>query len=251
MRILSRIVLSTFALAGWPVAHALAADYDPPIYVEEAPEVVPVEVGSGWYLRGDLTYNTDNPFRNLDYGGPTIANPSWDESHTALGGSVGFGYHWSDYFRTDVNFGFLAKNDQNLSFSNPGVSTTTVGVENQAWTGMANAYVDLGTYVGLTPYIGAGVGFVYSKREQGYYQNFVDPAVLDIALTDDKNQFSFAYTLNAGAAYRLTNNLSLDVGYQFLSAPDLEYSEISNGLPVVREGVDIHQVKVGLRYDLW
>ncbi|WP_204273068.1 hypothetical protein, partial [Enterobacter hormaechei] len=28
---------------------------------------------------------------------------------------------------------------------------------------MANGYVDLGTYVGITPYVGGGVGVVYSK----------------------------------------------------------------------------------------
>ena len=26
---------------------------------------------------------------------------------------------------------------------------------------MANGYVDLGTYVGLTPYVGAGLGYTY------------------------------------------------------------------------------------------
>ena len=36
---------------------ALAADYDPPIVVDEAPRNVPVEVGSGWYLRGDVGYS--------------------------------------------------------------------------------------------------------------------------------------------------------------------------------------------------
>ncbi len=251
MKLYVHALLSTCAITGWTGSNALAADYDPPIYVEEAPEFVPVEVGSGWYLRGDLGYNFGKPFRKLSYGGPTIANPAYDESHTAISGSVGFGYHWSDYFRTDVNFGFLSKNDQNLSYREPGVSATAVSIDNQAWTGMANAYVDLGTYVGITPYLGAGLGFVYSERGQAFSRNFVDPAILDINTTASENQFSLAYTLNAGAAYRLTNNLSLDVGYQYFSAPNLEYSEISAGMPVISEGVNIHQVKVGLRYDIW
>ena len=36
---------------------ALAADYDPPIVIDQPVEEVPVEVGSGWYLRGDIGYN--------------------------------------------------------------------------------------------------------------------------------------------------------------------------------------------------
>ena len=36
---------------------ALSADYDPPIVVDQPVEEVPIEVGSGWYLRGDIGYN--------------------------------------------------------------------------------------------------------------------------------------------------------------------------------------------------
>ena len=35
---------------------ALAADYDPPIVIDAVDDYVPVEVGNGWYLRGDLGY---------------------------------------------------------------------------------------------------------------------------------------------------------------------------------------------------
>lgn len=251
MKLYAHALLYTCALTGWAGSNALAADYDPPIYVEEAPEFVPVEVGSGWYLRGDLAYNFDDPFENDSYRGPTVFDPAYDESHTALSGSVGFGYRWSDYFRSELNFGFLAKNEQRLAYVDPFVSASTASVDNQAWTGMANAYVDLGTFVGITPYLGGGLGFVYSERDQAFTRNFIDPAILDINSTASENQFSFAYSLNAGAAYRLTSNLSLDVGYQYFSAPNLEYAEIRSGVPVVTEGLDTHQVKVGLRYDLW
>src|SRR6185312_8038932 len=45
-----------------PVTQALAADYDPPIYVDQAPDYRPVEVGSGWYLRGDVGYAFNKPY---------------------------------------------------------------------------------------------------------------------------------------------------------------------------------------------
>src|SRR5215218_8917130 len=52
-----RILISAIAV-GLP-ASAFAADYEPPIVVDQPVEEVPVEVGSGWYLRGDIGYNFD------------------------------------------------------------------------------------------------------------------------------------------------------------------------------------------------
>ncbi|MFN3547959.1 MAG: outer membrane protein [Mesorhizobium sp.] len=251
MKLLSRLLLSSAALAAWPLAQAVAADYDAPLYIEEAPEYVPVEIGSGWYLRGDVSYNFGKPFRNLDWGGPTVVDEDYDESHTALSGAVGFGYHFSDHFRGDLNLGFLSSNDQNLSYAEAGVSSTTVSVENEVWTGMANAYVDLGTYVGITPYLGGGLGIAYAERKQSYSVNYVDVLTPDIDQHDDKNQITWAYSLNAGASYQFTQNVSVDVGYSYLAAPSLEYYTIREGEPEIAKGLKLHQVKVGLRYDLW
>ncbi len=68
---LSRIVLvlrgSSRAAPAWSAA-AMAADYDPPIFVDDSPEYVPVEVGSGWYLRGDIGYIA----KQTDTGTPSL-----------------------------------------------------------------------------------------------------------------------------------------------------------------------------------
>ncbi len=65
MKLISRIALSLAATAG-PVSVAASADYDPPIYVEDALEV-PVEIGSGWYLRGDLGYAFETEIGQVTY----------------------------------------------------------------------------------------------------------------------------------------------------------------------------------------
>jgi len=62
-------------------------------------------------------------------------------------------------------------------------------------------------------------------------------------------QYKLAYSVGTGVAYRVAQNTSIDVGYQDLSAPDLEYMDFST--LTTKKGVDYHQVKVGLRYDLW
>ena len=63
---------------------AFAADYDPPIVVDQPVEEVPVEVGSGWYLRGDIGYNFsldargDFDFRNFDPASGTYSPDAFD-----------------------------------------------------------------------------------------------------------------------------------------------------------------------------
>ena len=118
---------------------------------------------------------------------------------------------------------------------------------------MLNGYVDLGTYVGITPYLGGGVGIVQSthKLSAGYFTDNSDPSD-DFAQSDDKTKYSLSYTLNAGLAYQVTKNVSVDLGYQYFSAPDAEYvtAESLTSYPV-KKGISNHQLKLGLRYDLW
>lgn len=210
------------AVAAVPAA-ALAADYDPPIFVEDAPEWVPVEIGSGWYLRGDISYNIEPAY---DF---TLFGISTDNQR--FGGGVGFGYHFNDWLRADVNVAYMGKDSFDF-----GIGEASF----RAWTGLLNGYVDLGTVSGFTPYVGAGVGVMSSKHA-------VEVPLL--AIDESERQNEFAYSLNAGVAYRLAGNTSVDVGYQYVSSPDTEYFDTDTF--TVRKGVDYHQVRVGLRYDLW
>ncbi|MDF1599277.1 porin family protein [Mesorhizobium sp. YIM 152430] len=216
------------ALAG----PSLAADYDPPIFIEQAPEYVPVEIGSGWYLRGDVTYMVDDPLYEFTFLGEETRN-------NRFGGSVGIGYHFNDILRGDVSIGLLASD----RFS------ATSGMERRdakydAWYGMANAYLDLGTVAGFTPYIGAGAGLLHTR--QNYSRTI---AGTSFPPSYDENQTNFAYALNAGINYQVADNVSLDFGYQYVDSPRAEYR--NSDTFAVERGIDFHQVKVGLRYDLW
>src|SRR5438105_2257273 len=100
MTLTSRIVLALAGLGLLPLTPAIAADYDPPIYAEQAPDYVPVEVGSGWYLRGDVSYLVQKSFKNGDFTFPSaINNENFSESDNAAFASIGFGYHFTDYLR--------------------------------------------------------------------------------------------------------------------------------------------------------
>ncbi len=270
---------------------ARAADYDPPIYVDQAAEYVPVEVGSGWYLRGDVGYSVNDPY---DY----YETPDgFTSSVIPISGSIGMGYHFNDFVRGELNFGLLPTS----KFSNDyitvcgGTETTTVtnnadssivssvsgpgnrpcpgsdNANNKAYQFMANAYVDLGTYVGITPYIGGGLGVAYStySSAQGARDcnsdssstvgggtttttsfDCFDSSVYRGAVESER-QYSLAYSLGAGFAYRVSQNVSVDLGYEYFAVPQARYASFDSGGVSIREGIDYHQVKLGLRYDLW
>lgn len=256
MTVTSRIALALGALALMPLTPTLAADYDPPIYVDQAPDYVPVEVGSGWYLRGDVSYLVQKSFENEDF---TFTPASYDDKEDPIFVSIGFGYHFNDYLRADLNLGYLPGNKISVGYDNSAIVTPPVestvasaSLKNYAFSGMLNGYVDLGTYVGITPYLGAGIGVVRSTRKLS--ASFIDnnDPTSQLIQQDDQTKYSLAYTLNAGLAYQVSKNVSVDLGYQYFSAPDAEYvtAESLTSFPV-HKGISNHQLKLGLRYDLW
>ncbi|MBX3579713.1 MAG: porin family protein [Rhizobiaceae bacterium] len=246
----SRTVLSATALLLSAVA-AGAADYDPPIVVDNvdyAPEV-PVEVGSGWYLRGDVSYNFNRPVLDGAIGAPVTAR--FTEDSLPISATVGFGYHFTDYFRMEANIGLLNSQTSELVYVDPGVVSAQANTDNKMWSGMISAYGDLGTFVGFTPYVGAGVGLVQSTRRYDAQIDFAG-ATPDIDYTDVNRGYSVAYSLGGGVAYQVAPNWALDLGYQYLRAPKAEYAEITGvNTYAIRQGLDLHQIKLGVRYDLW
>ncbi|MEO5756162.1 MAG: outer membrane beta-barrel protein [Mesorhizobium sp.] len=286
MTLKSRIALALAALAFLPLTPVLAADYDPPVYVDQAPDYQPVEVGSGWYLRGDVGYAFSHPFDNAEVSSGPLN--SFTSESSLFTGSVGMGYHVNDYLRVELNGGILPTNKfadrQKLAATCDGSTLVDDGfgainsapatqacdrfdnANNKAYSLMANGYVDLGTYVGFTPYIGGGLGLVYNK----YYKSMGardckeipvnpsgtggffcdDPAGYE-GQTDTAAKFNFAYSIGAGFSYQVSKNVSVDLGYEYFSVPDGKYVAYDSGAFNIHKGIDYQTVKLGLRYDLW
>ena len=147
---------------------ALAADLSMP-----APETPPppIEIGSGWYLRGDIGYKMYNtPSAHFDVAG---YGNMIDENITDTGTvGLGFGYRFNSYFRTDLtmDYEWPGKFHGRLPCPNaPCVVGTDYSDEYSdisAWSGLINAYLDFGHWNGFTPYVGGGVGALLHNRQQ-------------------------------------------------------------------------------------
>ena len=83
---------------------------------------------------------------------------------------------------------------------------------------MANAYVDLGTWWCLTPFIGAGVGGAYN-RITGVQDNGINSSgFVGFGYTlNDNSTWSLAWNMQAGLTYNVSNNLKIDFSWRYLN----------------------------------
>ncbi|MFN3717496.1 MAG: outer membrane beta-barrel protein [Rhizobium rhizophilum] len=262
---MTKTILAVATAALLASSAAYAADvYQPepqPAYVD-APEVAVAEA-SGWYLRGDLGYNF-NKLRGAKFfqGGSSAdeANFATSSIKDSFWVGAGVGYQVNSYLRTDLTFDYMLKSDFRGStvgggaggFSACAVACTSSDLSTlRAYTLMANAYVDLGTYAYFTPYIGGGIGGSYVKWDKLRNTSCADDGSgCDTTVEHDgKGSWRFAYQLMAGASIDVTCNVKADLGYRFRhTAGGDMFGYASNGGPGYDKGFYSHSVHAGARY---
>jgi len=183
-----------------------------------APEI---DETRGWYLRGDIGYvaNEKPDWSTLrGEAGPQHLDDSW------LAG-VGVGLHLNDWLRVDATADYRFK---------AGYSVQGLSADYTAAAFMANAYVDLITWNGITPYLGAGLGASYAG-----FSN----AALNGASLGDARGWGFAWGLMGGFAIELAPNWMVDIGYRYLA---LDSVDPGRGAPDFDQSA--HEVRIGFRY---
>jgi opacity protein-like surface antigen len=119
----------------------------------ETPEPLPLPVG-GWYLRGDIGYRIHQAPNGVP-GSSRLRDVGEDLEDTGTIG-IGVGYRFNDYFRMDGTLDYAFEDARGCGATCRADRSRIADLD--AFAGLVNAYVDLGTYGGLTPYVGGGVG---------------------------------------------------------------------------------------------
>jgi opacity protein-like surface antigen len=220
----SLTLIGAIALIG---TSAHAADLGPPPMPYQ-PQVVPV--ASGWYLRGDVGVGVLD-FTQFDYSQTNPAfvwPPSWQivqkdiQDTTILG--FGIGYEFNNWFRVDVTGEYRTKamfkaTGSYTDFCGGGGICFDVNSGNySAAVVMANAYVDLGTWWCITPYIGAGVGGAFNHITGVQDNGIISNGTVGFGFAqNDSWSTDLAWNVQAGLTYNVTNNFKVDFNYRFLS----------------------------------
>jgi opacity protein-like surface antigen len=245
---------------------AQAADMPglPPIYAPPVEEYSPSP--SGWYLRGDIGM-TNQQFNGIhqrlyDVPGTSVDHVgfAWDSGMFA---GLGLGYKINDWFRADVTGEYRGKTS--LHGSDSTVFNGGTGVDNYSgtkseWVFLANAYFDLGTWWCVTPYVGAGVGMadimMKGFRDDGF--TYIGGVLNNsTAYAEDASKWNFAWAVHAGLTYKVTQAMSIDLGYRYLNmgtgttgATRAFDGSFTNGGPFTFKSIDSHDFKLGVRWML-
>lgn len=264
---------SLFAVLAFAASPALAFDMPPPV---EAPEYTGTIANvDGWYIRGDLGYNVgvdggDPTSRAFDFTSATTTTNVFDKGRFSNDFTLnaGGGYQFNDFLRSDLTLDYFKTN-----FKGRGAWETcapggdvSCRYNNQDMTALGllvNGYVDLGTYAGFTPYLGAGAGMSYVKwGDVNKYlacRGGCDDANQDMLANEGVDGWRFTYALMAGTSYDLTDKLKLDVGYRFSqidSGGMFKFNGYESALGAFGDkgkdkGFTRHEIRTGLRLTTW
>ncbi len=223
------------------------------------------DVGYAFYTSPDVKWPVNTIDRTFDgtgaliaetftYVGDDVNNADFDDTWF---GEVGIGCgSGSRGFRADVTLGFRGTQDfkgipQEFVVTENGVPEDVedpMHTDLRSTTLMANFYYDFGKFGRFVPYVGFGLGVAYHELDEVY---FTENPFLTNRIRGN-NDLSFAWSVMAGAAYQLTSNAVLDVGYRYMDLGEIESDRVDSAgfvNPAVKfDDIQSHEIKIGLRY---
>jgi len=212
---------------------------------------------SGWYLRGDIgiTNQRMKKLENLllDTADRVKTVNSDFDSSTLFG--LGGGYQFNNWLRFDVTGEFRGNSDfSGLDIVTAGgfTSTDEYRAKKSEWLFLANAYLDLGTWWCVTPFVGAGIG---ASRVTISSFTDVNTPTAGVAFASSESKWNLAWALHAGLAFQASENLAIELAYRYTHLGDgitgdvITYTGTNNfNNPVTFRDISSHDVKVGLRF---
>ncbi len=261
------LILATLVAVGASSA-AFGADLLPP---PPQLEPIPVDVGGGWYLSGDVGVGAlqmsswRSTLAPVDETGNTfnaVAVPSFAAIGDQTFGGVGVGYQFNHWLRADITGEYRTEASYRANImsawtlNNPtafGTDSYTAGLSTALF--MANLYVDLGTWRGITPFVGGGVGLAAHKLS-GLNDIGGGASTGGIGIAPDATPTNFAWAVMAGLALNVTPNLKIELGYRYVDMGTVTSNSIQCANPqgCFQETHGFHvasnDVRLGFRYAL-
>jgi opacity protein-like surface antigen len=272
------------------------------------------EVGSNWYVRGDLGISFDRApslsFPNLaaptfGAGAPLTVGNGANWTTTNFTGGAGFGYRWNEWLRFDATweyrtgpggsrqapvvcpYGLTGVNSVagvplGFLYDTTNTCNGSASVRQYDNAFLANAYLDLGTYYGFTPYVGGGLGmnmntltassnYTETANGQPYAANLAAVPPFPSVWVNTQGQalapqpnvtfaqqfwnrsirsttWSMAWALAAGVGYKITPSMTLDIGYRYLNSGTVSTLLNPQTGATIHQNNASHQIRVGVLY---
>lgn len=277
-----RSLFATIAFGAFVSSGALAADLQLPPQAPPLGQQERLEFGTGWYLRGDISWAREKT--PVVFGDPALAAGGKVQNSYSI--TIGGGYKFNSWFRTDLTYDYIKETNVGARSGNFTCYDTLldngvniVAGQNSCYARqngrlnrhvlLGNAYVDLGTWSGVTPYIGVGAGSAYGRMYSGTYDwyhsvdnsIYVAPPIppnpgnlpwvtttgapiapvtaINSTATTNRRTFNLAWALMAGVAYDISPNAKIDLGYRYLNL-----GKFGSG----SKSATVNEYRIGFRY---
>jgi opacity protein-like surface antigen len=236
---------------------AFAADLAPPL----PPPVVPVPVDtSAWYLRGYIGMSNQF-FKGMSHPdfatapGFTFLDKGGFDSAPFFGFGVGYAWTWLRFDVTGEFRGNAAFHARDRYTNSGSFFTNQYSATKSEWVGLFNAYLDLGTWWCITPFVGAGIGF-----DSITISHFRDDNLIAAGggWASSGTKTNFAWALHAGASYRVAPNFAVELSYRYLNLGTGRTGTLVNLDPTVFSGnplapmtfnhIQSHDLMLGVRW---
>jgi opacity protein-like surface antigen len=226
------------ALAMPLTAGAYAADFPgarpTPLIVENTRPIFE-SLDTGWYVRGDLGYR----FGRIGSANsaPGFPDPVDNKLGNTIDGALGVGIK-SGWFRSDITADFAGAQKYRGTIATPEDVTAKIRSDSVLF----NLYLDLGSWYGLTPYLGAGAGESYVRTSD--YNSAVAPP---FTAGNGHSQWKATYAGMAGVAWQVAPRTMIDFGYRYLNFGSVMTDSDNFGAMTFRN-VAAHEVRIGVRW---
>jgi len=249
---------------------AVAADMSLSPAPEYTPPPPPADFG-GWYLRGDIGFSNQS-VKNIRSTNAAVYAPVTALSETTAfdsGGifDVGVGYRFNNWFRADITGQYRGKS--NFKGSDVFTATDSGGLAS-GYDGysasksevavLANLYADLGTWWGVTPFVGAGIGTarvsITNFTDNGLYNGPSCPGCVSAWTAANGSKWNFAWAAHAGLAYQVNPNMALELAYSFMDLGNgmtgvaASFDGTTSGHAFKFNDITSHDLKLGVRWNL-
>lgn len=257
-------LFATIAALGLSTSAYSADLVKPPKVMPPPPPAEKPKFSGGWYLRGHLGMSNQHlgslenvlfeNAENLDF-----LDPGGFSSAPVVGG--GIGYRFNAHLRGDITAEYRGKADftaldryETFDDGDPSTwdGTNEYTAQKSEWLLLANAYVDLASWHGISPYVGAGIG---ASRNTIHHFRDVNVPNDGVAHGATESKWNFAWALHAGLGYQITDALTLDFGYSYLDLGDAQSGDLvaydgTNNVdnPMHFRDLTSHDIKLGFRY---
>jgi opacity protein-like surface antigen len=242
-------MMGAMALGFGSASAVQAADLLPP-----APELnfggEVSELGAGWYLRGDIGYVDYQRPKDVGFYLPGVLPLDGERLESAWSVGGGIGYQISSWLRTDatIDYRFGSEFSGTRPFPTYDLGYVRDRADLESTTLLLNGYVDLGSWSGVTPYVGAGIGVAGNRLTNYTREAYALGAPTGTEFLEPHTTYNLAWALMAGVGIDLGSGMALDFGYRFTHLGEARTRIYGPGPGEKTDELRSHEFRFGARY---